>query len=114
MDFDFAGWLEIRKGMSLWGPYEFDLTSLISRDETITSVTVLAYSGICSTKTDLSGRSIIPLIDDTIPIDTVDNKVSIYFQHPGSQYAGRASLVFSVVTDGGGANGFFFDRMMIS
>ena len=101
----------------LWGVYSFDFSDALPTGDTISAVTVEAYVGNVTHKSNLSEFTDISilLIDPAYVPQIVDNtKVYVKFQYPGSDYANqKASLIFEITTDSLAKHPFYFKYVKI-
>ena len=109
--------IEVMYYTDLWGVYSFDFSNALPTGDTISAVTVEAYVGNVTHKSNLSEFTDISilLIDPAYAAQIVDStKVYVKFQYPGSDYANqKASLIFEITTDSGAKHPFYFKYVKI-
>lgn len=109
--------IEVMYYTDLWGVYSFQFSDALPTGDTISAVTVNAYIGNVSHKSNLSEFVDITtdLIDPAYAPQIVDStKVYVKFQYPGSDYANeKASLIFEITTDSGAKHPFYFKYIKI-
>ncbi|MCG7852757.1 MAG: hypothetical protein MIO92_09565 [Methanosarcinaceae archaeon] len=109
--------IEVMYYTDLWGVYSFDFSNALPIGDTISAVTVEAYVGNVTHKSNLSEFTDISilLIDPAYAPQIVDStKVYVKFQYPGSDYANqKASLIFEITTDSGAKHPFYFKYVKI-
>jgi hypothetical protein len=102
----------IRYFSDLWGPYIFEMEDSLPTDDTISAVTVKAYSGKARPKDSLDDFTEITndLIDPSYT-PNVQGSTDVYvkFQWPGDTYKGtKATLVFEITCASGAKTPLYF------
>ena len=125
MDFGTHNNIEVRAGTSatsyltdLWGPYSFDFEEQIPSGDTLSAITVKAYSGKVKPTSDLSAATEITteVIDPAFtPIVSGSYGVRVKFQYPtvATYKNTKATLVFFITTAALAKKSFYFHSLVI-
>lgn len=110
MDFG-SGSIEIRYGTDAWGPYELDFSDVLPSGDTIATVSIEAYYGKLTKKSDISDFSTCASLIESGSIATDSASVQFRLQYPVTDPGDtgtKFTLRINVSTDGGGKYPFFF------
>ena len=111
MDFRTHEDLEIRYYTDEWAPFYFDFVDSIPSGSVLSAVTVEAYSGKVTPRSDLAAETEVTatIIDgDYVPTILDDTFVVVKFQYAAARKGEKATLIFKLTLDTGGMHPFYF------
>ncbi len=114
---DFNVLIDLRYSTDEWGPFSIDLDRGLPEGESVSDVTIKAFSGRIFPTDSISGLTdIAAQIIETGSIINTGTQIQWKMQYPSDSTLKdtKATLIFEVTTTGGGEHPFYLYAVRIS